>query len=198
MILAFSPATRAESDGKWTLKLDPLCASADPKTLTVKGKDCRRVEVKDILVGEVWLGPGQSNMAMTVASCYRFEEEKAAAQLPLIRHYRETSGPAEQPQPEGNGVWQECSPRNVGGFSAVLYFFGREIHYAPGVPVGLVKTSVGGTPIESWVPAEVLRARGSGNIFWLRTHWQDGHGPLVRECSPFVPTCGEARNDRYL
>jgi len=150
-----SKSAKADADGKWSLKLDPLSASADPKTLTVSGKDSRRVEVKDVLVGEVWLGSGQSNMAMTVAGCYRFDAEKAAAQLPLIRHYRETSAPAEQPQAEGKGLWQECSPSSVGGFSAVLYFFGREIHSALGVPVGLVNTSVGGTPIESWVAAEM-------------------------------------------
>jgi sialate O-acetylesterase len=148
-----SQSAKAGTEGRWTLKLDPLAASAEPKTLTVSGKDGRRVEVKDVLVGEVWLGSGQSNMAMTVAGCYRYDEEKAAAQFPLIRHYREASGPSDQPQPEGKGAWQECSPGSVGGFSAVLYFFGKEIHSALGVPVGLINTSVGGTPIESWVAA---------------------------------------------
>ena len=143
----------AGADGKWTLQLDALPASAEPRTLVVTGKEGHKLEVKDVLVGEVWLGSGQSNMAMTVAGCYRFDEEKASAKFPLIRHYRENSTHAMKPQAEGKGTWQECTPDNVGGFSAVLYFFGREIHRETGVPVGLVNTSVGGTPIESWVAA---------------------------------------------
>ena len=67
------------------------------------GKEGRRIEVKDVLVGEVWLGSGQSNMAMTVAGCYHFDAEKAAAKDPLIRHYRESSGPSDTPQAEGKG-----------------------------------------------------------------------------------------------
>ena len=145
----------ADATGKWSLKLDALNASAEPRALVVAGTQGRKVEVQDVLVGEVWLGSGQSNMAMTVAGCYHFDKEKAAAALPLIRHYRESSGPAEQPQAEGRGAWQICTPDAVGSFSAALYFFGREIHREVGVPVGLVNTSVGGTPIESWVAAEV-------------------------------------------
>lgn len=156
--VTFAGQTRtatADAGGKWSLSLDALDASAEPRALTVSGRDGRKIEVKDILVGEVWLGSGQSNMAMTVAGCNHFEAEKAGATFPLIRHYRESSGPAEQPQNEGKGSWQLCSPDTVGGFSATLYFFGREIHREVGVPVGLVNTSVGGTPIESWVAAEV-------------------------------------------
>jgi sialate O-acetylesterase len=150
-----SKSAMAGTDGKWLLKLDSLTASAEPRTLVVTGKEGHKAEVKDVLVGEVWLGSGQSNMAMTVAGCYHFDVEKAAANFPLIRHYRESSGPAEQPRAEGKGTWQECKPDTVGSFSAVLYFFGREIHKEVGVPVGLINTSVGGTPIESWVSAEV-------------------------------------------
>ena len=149
-----SKSATANADGKWILKLDALKASAEPRTLVVSGKDGHKVEVKDVLVGEVWLGSGQSNMAMNVQSSNNFDAEKAVAQYPLIRHYQESSGPSELPLPEGKGVWKACTPDNVGSFSAVLYFFGREIHKEVGVPVGLVNTSVGGTPIESWVSAE--------------------------------------------
>ena len=148
-------SAKAGSDGKWTLHLDALSVSQEPRTLVASGDEGRKVEAKDVLVGEVWLGSGQSNMAMTVAGCLNFDAEKAAAVFPLIRHYRESSGPAEHPQQEGKGSWQECSPDTVGGFSAVLYFFGRAIHQELGVPIGLINTSVGGTPIESWVSAEV-------------------------------------------
>jgi sialate O-acetylesterase len=150
-----SKSAIAAADGKWSLKLDALAASEESRTLVVTGKEGRKVELKDVLVGEVWLGSGQSNMAMTVAGCYNFDAERAAAKFPLIRHYRESSGPSDQPQAEGKGTWQECTPDTVGGFSAALYFFGRQIHLEVGVPVGLINTSVGGTPIESWVAAEV-------------------------------------------
>jgi sialate O-acetylesterase len=150
-----SRSATADGTGKWSMKLDALNASTVPRALVVAGTQGRKLEVQDVLVGEVWLGSGQSNMAMTVAGCYHFEKEQEAATLPLIRHYRESSGPAEQPQAEGRGAWQICTPDTVGGFSAALYFFGREIHREVGVPVGIINTSVGGTPIESWVAAEV-------------------------------------------
>ena len=149
-----SKTITADAAGKWLLRLDALPASAEPRSLVVTGKADRRLEVKDVLVGEVWLGSGQSNMAMNVQASNNFEAEKAAAKYPLIRHYQESSAPADQPKAEGKGQWRACAPETVGGFSAVLYFFGREIHREVGVPVGLVNTSVGGTPIESWVSAE--------------------------------------------
>jgi sialate O-acetylesterase len=150
-----SKTVTADAEGKWLLRLDALPASAEPRSLVVTGKAERRLEVKDVLVGEVWLGSGQSNMAMIVQNSQNFDAEKAAAKYPLIRHYQESSAPADQPKAEGKGQWRACAPETVGGFSAVLYFFGREIHREVGVPVGLVNTSVGGTPIESWVSAEV-------------------------------------------
>ncbi|MEI6646767.1 MAG: sialate O-acetylesterase [bacterium] len=155
--VAFAGQTKtaiAGADGKWSLKLDALKASIESRALTVIGKDGRKVEVKDVLVGEVWFGSGQSNMAMGVGSATNSAAEKTAANYPLIRYYGESSGPAEKPQAEGKGVWQLCTPENVYRFSATLYFFGRDIHRELGVPVGLVCAAVGATHIESWVPAE--------------------------------------------
>jgi len=149
-----SKSATAGADGKWSLKLDALTASSESRTLVVTARDGHKAEVKDVLVGEVWFGSGQSNMEMAVASANNFDAEKAAANLPLIRYYSESSGPAEKPQAEGKGSWQACSPANVGRFSATLYFFGREIHHEVGVPVGLINSSAGATHIESWVSAE--------------------------------------------
>ena len=153
-----SKSAVAGADGKWTLKLDALVASAESRTLTVTGKDGHKLEVQDVLVGEVWLGSGQSNMSFTVQSANHFDAEKAAANYPLIREYHEASNPTPTPQAEGKGKWSACTPATVGGYSAVLYFFGREIHKEVGVPVGLINTSVGGTPIEAWTAAEVQLA----------------------------------------
>lgn len=148
-------STKAGADGKWMVKFSNL-KSAGAKTLTVKGKNT--ITINDVLIGEVWLGSGQSNMAMAVNRAKDFEQEQAGAKLPLVRMFKEESGPATTAQAEGKGKWVACAPDTVGTFSATLYFFGREIHKTLGVPVGLINSSVGGTPIESWIAPEAQRA----------------------------------------
>lgn len=144
----------AAPDGRWRVDLEPLVASAAGRELTVSATLDSRTEsrsIADILVGEVWLGSGQSNMAMTVSRCADFQKEQAAADFPLIRHYREASRNSDAPETVGEGKWELCAPATVGGFSGTLYFFGRDLHRTLGVPVGLVNSSVGGTPIEAWI-----------------------------------------------
>lgn len=146
---------KADAGGKWSVKLDPMPASADARAMTVCGATGDRLSrIEDVLVGEVWLGSGQSNMAMNVGRARDFETEKAEANLPQIRMFKEDSAAAKAPQADGKGQWSVCSPETVGNFSATLYFFGREVHRALKVPVGLINSSVGGTPIEQWVAAE--------------------------------------------
>jgi len=144
-------SAKAGADGKWSVKLAKL-AAAGPHTLTVKGKNT--VTFSDVLVGEVWLGSGQSNMAMTVNRAKDYEQEQAAAKFPEIRMFTESSAAATTAQTEGKGEWVVCSPETVGRFSATAFFFGREIHRTLKVPVGLINSSVGGTPIESWIAPE--------------------------------------------
>jgi sialate O-acetylesterase len=146
---------RADGSGRWQIKLQPLQAG-DRVELTIRGRNT--ITLRDVLVGEVWLGSGQSNMAMTVNRAKDFDQEQAAATLPRIRMFKEESGPAPAAQTTGKGRWVICSPETVGGFSATLYFFGREIHRVLNVPVGLINSSVGGTPIESWIAPEAQRA----------------------------------------
>lgn len=148
----------ADANGKWTVKLDPMPSSAESRRLLIQSKTAnRKAEINDVLVGEVWLGSGQSNMAMSVSRAQNFDAEKAAAKLPLIRVFQETSGVAESPQPDAKGQWLVCSPEAVEttAFSATLFFFGRELHRELQIPVGLINSSVGGTPIESWIDAGV-------------------------------------------
>jgi sialate O-acetylesterase len=151
----------AAPDGRWRLDLDPLAASATPRDLLIstnRSSPPENRKLTAVLVGEVWLGSGQSNMAMTVNRSANFETEKTAANFPLIRHYKEDSPNSESPQSVGKGRWVECTPDTVGAFSAALYFFGRELHQKLGVPVGLINSSVGGTPIEAWIAADVQLA----------------------------------------
>ncbi len=147
--------SKADKEGHWKVVLDPLPASKDPGILRVSGQST--VVVKDVLVGEVWLCSGQSNMAMTVKGVADAEKEMAAADFPLIRMFFVQSFTATTPQEQCKGVWQGCSPRTVSNFSAAAYFFGRELHQTLKVPVGLINSSVGGTAIESWTSMEAMQ-----------------------------------------
>ena len=155
------------ADGKWTVRLDALKADAKAQELTVKGKNT--LTVKDVLVGEVWLGSGQSNMAMTLNRAKDFEKEQAASELPLVRMFTVISGASTKAEEDCKGVWLVCSPQTVTVFSATLFFCGREIHKSLGVPVGLVHSSVGGTPIESWISPEAQAASPELKVFFEET-----------------------------
>ena len=146
----------AGADGKWAVTLGKLEAGG-PLTLVARGKNT--VQVQDVLVGEVWLGSGQSNMAMTVSRCANFADEQAAAQHPQIRMFTVTRETAETPQDRCQGTWQVCTPETVGGFSATAYFFGRELQQHLQVPVGLINSSWGGTPVQAWTALATQQAR---------------------------------------
>jgi len=142
-----SKTANACNAGKWSVKLDAVKAGG-PCVLRVQGKNT--LEVKDVLVGEVWLCSGQSNMAMVVGGCLNKEAELAAADLPKVRMFTTARKTAEEPQENCEGAWQVSSPATVAGFSATAYFFGRELHKQLGTPVGLINSSWGGTPIQGW------------------------------------------------
>ena len=150
-----SVATTAASDGTWQVAFTRLAPSPTARSLTIKGNNT--ITIQDVLVGEVWLGSGQSNMAMTVNRAKNYEAEKVAANFPLIRHFKEESPNADSPQSTSKGRWVLCTPDSVGTFSAALYFFGRALHPTLSVPVGLINSSVGGTPIEAWIAADVQK-----------------------------------------
>ena len=148
--------TVAGPDGRWMVRIGPFAASAEPADLVVAGAST--LTLHDVVVGEVWLCSGQSNMEFTVDDggyTYRVDEpgaEVATANYPLIRQFKVertvSTVPAETVK---TGGWQPASPKTVGGFTAVGYFFARDIHRALGVPVGIVDSPWGGTPIESWM-----------------------------------------------
>ena len=143
--------TTAGANGKWSVKLKPLSAGG-PHELNVKGKN--EIKLTNVLIGEVWVASGQSNMEMSVISSDNPKEEIAAAKYPNIRLFHVRKTPAATPQDEVvlDREWSECSPETIPNFSAVAYFFGRQIHQELNVPVGLINTSWGGTAIEPWTP----------------------------------------------
>ncbi len=143
----------AGEDGAWRVTLDPLKASKEPAELKVAGTNV--ITVKNILVGEVWICSGQSNMQMVVGSVLNAKDEIAAATNPLIRHITVPTIQNHLPQNDfgGNG-WVLCSPQTAGNFTAAGYFFARDLVKELDVPVGLINSSWGGTCIETWVPPE--------------------------------------------
>jgi sialate O-acetylesterase len=142
--------TKAAENGRWQVELPPMKASKEPTSLLVKGKNA--IEVKDILVGEVWLCSGQSNMEWPVAACTRAQEEIASAKYPLIRHIKVPLVQSTTPLDDFKSTWQVCSPETAGGFTACGYFMARQLHKDLDVPVGLINSSWGGTRVEPWTP----------------------------------------------
>jgi sialate O-acetylesterase len=151
-----SKTATADSSGKWSLKLDPLKPGAALE-LKARGKTSS-VRFTDVLVGEVWLCSGQSNMEMSVGGVANKDAEIAAAQHPQIRMYFIDHVPAKEPQAQRNGHWTVCSPQSVSGFSATAYFFGRDLHRQLNVPVGLINSSWGGTPVQTWTSIKAHEA----------------------------------------
>lgn len=147
----------ADEKGRWQVKLDALKSDAKGQNLTVAGGN--NIELKDVLVGEVWICSGQSNMEWSVNNSLNPKEEIAAADYPNIRLFNvpgHTVAPA--PQEKGAGQWQVCSPKTIGGFSAVGYYFGRRLQKDLDVPIGLVGSNWGGTRIEPWCSLEGLES----------------------------------------
>jgi sialate O-acetylesterase len=159
--------TTAGPNGKWRVDLDSLVASAVPADLVITGRDTKQV-VSDVVVGEVWICAGQSNMARTVSSSQKFENEAAAESWPVIRHFKVEQKPSQKPEELANGDWAACDADSVGKFTATGFFFGRELYKKLGVPIGLINASVGGTPVESWMSEDALKRDPAHAAVWRR------------------------------
>ena len=141
----------ADVAGKWRVTLDPLPASQEPRELSAG--DCR---VKNVLVGDVWLCSGQSNMQMAVSEGLNSKAEIAAANYPRIRLFTVPCQAVLDPQTDVAATWQVCAPATVAKFSAAGYFFGRELLDKLDVPIGLINSSWGGTRVEAWTSRDGL------------------------------------------
>jgi sialate O-acetylesterase len=134
---------------KWSVELPPLSVGA-PIEVTVHGKNA--ITLHDVLVGEVWICSGQSNMQWSVSAVNHARKEIDKADHPEIRLFTVPMRPAGEPAEDVNASWTACTPKTIPGFTAVGYFFGRYLHEQLGVPVGLINSSWGGTRIEPWTP----------------------------------------------
>jgi sialate O-acetylesterase len=148
--------TTAGEDGKWTVKLDPLDASAEPATIVIEGSS--RLEITDVLVGEVWMCSGQSNMGMTLSGDWKAEVEALSSNHPNLRLISVPRVGTQELQDDFKGQWEAANPTNCRSFSAVGFFFGRYLHEILGVPVGLINNAWGGSAAEAWVRRDSLES----------------------------------------
>jgi sialate O-acetylesterase len=147
--------TVADANGDWKLLLDPLIASDIPGKMQITGTvDTATLNIENILVGEVWLCSGQSNMELAVKDCNNSKEEIAQATDNNIRVFTVGHSGVPKPQKYCNGSWVVTSPENAGKFTGVGYFFARELRSKLHIPVGIINASWGGSPIQPWTPWE--------------------------------------------
>jgi sialate O-acetylesterase len=142
----------ADGDGKWRVVFDPLRAGGAPLELTVRGSASPEIVVRDILVGEVWLASGQSNMEWAMSWLPNPVPDILRADHPGLRLFLVPKRTAVQPREDIDAHWMVCAPDSVRPFSAVAYYFGLELHERLGVPVGMITSAWGGTDIEPWTP----------------------------------------------
>lgn len=185
------PSTRrgsavANADGIWTATL-PALPAGGPYQLRFRGADGVLQTKGDVMMGDVWICSGQSNMQMSVASSLNADTEVPTSDYPKIRLFTVPNVSTESEQLEIPGAsWQVCGPSTVGPFSAVAYYFGRHQFFATNVPIGLINTSWGGTPVESWTPrSELARnpwsARALEQYLKNSSNWEESQKNYERD-----------------
>ena len=182
---------QADQDGRWKVILDSL-KTGSHLDLTVKGASGNSITVKNVLVGEVWICSGQSNMEMGVQACQNAKEEIAKANHPEIRLFHIPHAKPREPVKDVQSAWAACTPKSVcmsgggswGGFSAAAYYFGRHLHKELGVPVGLIQATWGGTCAESWTSRSALEAQPA-----LKSLLKDGDSTVLYNgmIAPVIP-----------
>ena len=168
----------AAMDGTWRVKLDPMRANATPATMIVSGKNT--IELQSILIGEVWLVAGQSNMQRLLSETANGEAAIGAANHPLIRLFNVSRQVAFKHARSPLATWRACSPETVKEFSAAGYYFGVELEKELHVPIGLINSSYGGSQAEAWTPVEYLLASEDLRPTVERTKIWDEERPRVR------------------
>ncbi len=148
--------TTAGGDGKWRVNLEPLNVSGEPTELTVVGKNT--ITLKDVLIGEVWVCSGQSNMEWPLNATFNAKEESARARFPQIRFFKVAHKVAFEPQADCEGSWVVCTPETALTFSGVGYYFSRDLYQSLARPVGMIGSHWSGTPAQAWTSLEMLRA----------------------------------------
>jgi len=147
--------TKTDSYGNWSINLQTPAAGG-PYEITIKGNN--NLKITDILIGEVWLGSGQSNMEWSANHGFdNAEQEVAGARHREIRFFQVGKRSANAPQLDLEGRWEVCSPESMKRFSAVGYFFARSLQEKLKIPVGIINSSWGGTPAETWINPGIIQ-----------------------------------------
>ncbi|WP_147205969.1 sialate O-acetylesterase [Segetibacter aerophilus] len=176
----------ADATGKWKTYVS-TSAAGGPYTIIFQGTN--ELKIEDVLLGEVWLASGQSNMEFFVAKTKNasytgvpnYEQEIKEANFPLIRQIDVANKNADEPQQDFKGDWKVCSTQTVDTFSAVAYYFAREIHRVTGYPVGIINASWGGTTAESWTKKEVLESDSDFKVLIDKYNEQVQNYPAANE-----------------
>jgi len=175
----------ADNEGKWKVQVKTVKAGGPYNILFSASNN---IEIKNVLLGEVWLASGQSNMEFFMAKTsggytgvLNYPEEIKAADYPLIRMIDVPNKVADEPQHDFTGKWKICSPQTADTFSAVAYYFARAIHTATGYPIGIINATWGGTPAESWTRKEILESDSSFSIILDRYRKQCDEYPAAFE-----------------
>ncbi|MBM3860131.1 MAG: sialate O-acetylesterase [Verrucomicrobia bacterium] len=155
-----------KATGRWMVLLDPMEAGQTGELIVLGNGNS--VKFTDVIVGDVWLASGQSNMAFESKSAQNWAEEAKRAELPQIRFFQVTRTLAAAPQQDCRGHWVVCDARTAAGFSAVAFFFGREIHETQKTPVGLIDTSWGATAAQLWMSAGAIHSLGPDDGYLAR------------------------------
>jgi sialate O-acetylesterase len=149
------------TDGKWSVRFSALEANKSAEII-VKGNN--EITIKNVLIGDVWMGTGQSNMVWQLKLMENADAEIAAANYPKIRLFSvKNTGAAYTSQEDLVGQWVECNPKTAGEFSAVLYFFGINLYQELNYPLGLIVDAWSGSRIQSWMPLDALRTDSQTN-----------------------------------
>jgi sialate O-acetylesterase len=174
----------ADAKGRWQATLSAMPAHSDNAVMTISARS-ETLTIKDVLVGDVWMCSGQSNMQWTVRQSLNAEQEMAAANFPLIRHYRVPQVHAIEPVDTFKAAkWVPATPTTVGPFSGVAYFFARDIHRALDVPVGLINTSWGGKMIEVFISADALAAHPA-EFKKIFNRWEQEQGEVPKKLEEY-------------
>lgn len=167
----------ADKDGRWTVKLDAMPANATPQAMTIKGTTERTLQ--NILIGEVWMCSGQSNMQWSVSGDWKGDLEALTAKIPGLRLISVPQIGTQELQNDFKGQWAASDSNNSKGFSAVGFFFGRYLHQALGVPVGLINNAWGGSAAEAWVRRDSLDKDARFKL--LMDGWKQREAQLITD-----------------
>lgn len=181
--------TSADDEGNWQITLAPLEAGG-PHELVIRGEN--EIKIADVLVGEVWICSGQSNMAWKVNGANDPDLEKLTADYPQLRMINFPQVGSQEPVWDHESAqWMQCTPETVGSFSAVGYFFGRQLHQTLDVPIGLINNAWGGSAVEAWIERDVLEQAGFDDLL---SNWDSMADELGKLSSKDQPT--EAEQNR--